>query len=130
MSTIALAATIASIALMGSIMAWVIAPLITGAAAAPDDDPRVLALLLARESALTEARDLDEALAAGRIRDEDHAARRRIALERGAAALQALDAIAAERSADSSVHAARIEAELARRLGDVPHGDRSAERVG
>ena len=117
MSSFALVGTIGAMLIVAAVFAWVLAPLVLGAAATPSDDPRILALLLERESALAEIRDLDEARSAGRIQSDDHADRRQAALERGAAALRALDKVASEQGASSARYAAKVEKELARRVG-------------
>lgn len=116
-------------ALVGAIIAWSLWPLAVGVPEAQDDDPRLLGLLIAREAALSEVRDLDDLLAADRLGQRDHAARRAAALERGARALHALDQLRSERSVSASEHARRIEAELARRLGAEPGTEAPGERA-
>ncbi len=120
MSWLSLGGTIAAFAVLAVIIAWAVMPLVLGAASAPNDDPRILGLLIAREAALGEARDLDELCGASRIRADDHTLRRAAALERGAAALKALDEIAARRTEASAVYAERIETALARRVASPP----------
>lgn len=121
MTTDWLAAALALVAL-GAGIAWVALPIWRGAPPAAADDPRVVGLLAVREAALATLRDLDEDARDGRLGVDDHARQRAEVIAQGAAALAALDRIAASRAGNADVGAAAIEADVLRSRGRTVGG--------
>jgi hypothetical protein len=82
-------AVVAALAAVGLVI-WIGAPLRRGAAV-EDADPVVLALLVEREAALGNLRDLEADFAAGRVAPDDFARQRAALVARGARLMTALD---------------------------------------
>lgn len=110
---------LATVVVIGAVLAYVGRPLVTGEGDVPPADPRAVALLLEREAVLSALRDLDADHAAGRMPDEAWQTLRADALVRGAAVLAALDEVAADAAGNSARYTAAIEAEVAERLGEA-----------
>lgn len=107
------ALVVAAIALVAGLVAWVGLPLWRGDAGGDVPDPRVVALLAEREATLAALRDLDADHADGRVTDADYAALRAEAVARGAAALDALDALARDAAGRNARLLEAVEREVA-----------------
>jgi hypothetical protein len=99
-----------------AIVGWIGAPLWRAQPADETAEPRVLGLLVEREAALANLRDLESDFAAGRIGPEAYATQRADLVARGAAVLAALEALAATAAERTSTHIARIENEVTERV--------------
>lgn len=103
---------VAAAVLIGAALVWVAAPLWQGAPAAASDDPRVVGLLVERESVLATLRDLDADAFDRRVAPSDHAALREETVARGAAVLAALDGLFSAQADAVGDGAAAVEADV------------------
>lgn len=93
---------VASVALIGLTILWIVRPLLRGAELTRERTPEVRALAeltIQHETALKSLRDLDGDFAAGKLMAEDYATQRGIFLAEGVAILQRIDALRARMAA-------------------------------
>ncbi len=96
-----------------AVAVYVMRPLLGGAEALDEADPRAVALLAMREGVLATLRDLDADRADGRLSEADYQALRAESVAQGAQVLATLDRVAADSAGRTAAIARHIEDEVA-----------------